>query len=186
MELGIRAMQPWSNPVDRKAHGGVPFIEYYLQQFKLRDQTTTARACWITLTCTPILPASTTATAWGCSHRWGHTGAGGAARTRRASSGIPTYTDPNYPQPNYTTDSNYTASCNVPLQAPQVIPMMQTWVASGLSRHQDGHYRVQLGRAGAHQRRSWRRPISLASSAETGSILATLWGPPDPQRRFRA
>ena len=25
--------QPWSNPVDREAHGGVPLIEYYLQQF---------------------------------------------------------------------------------------------------------------------------------------------------------
>jgi hypothetical protein len=41
----------------------------------------------------------------------------------------PTYTDPNYPQPNYITDSNYTSSCTVPLQAPQVIPMLQSWVA---------------------------------------------------------
>ena len=40
----------------------------------------------------------------------------------------PTYTDPNFQQPNYITDSNYTASCNPPLQAPQVIPMMHKWV----------------------------------------------------------
>ena len=25
---------PWSNPLDRNAHGGTPLIEYYLQQFK--------------------------------------------------------------------------------------------------------------------------------------------------------
>ena len=33
--LGFRSpcYEPWSDPVDRKAHGGVPFIEYYLQQF---------------------------------------------------------------------------------------------------------------------------------------------------------
>jgi len=42
----------------------------------------------------------------------------------------PAYTDPNFQQPNYTTDANYTASCTtVPLQAPQVIPMMKGWVA---------------------------------------------------------
>jgi hypothetical protein len=42
----------------------------------------------------------------------------------------PTYTDPNYTQPNYPTDPNYTTSCTPPVQAPQVIPMMQKWVAS--------------------------------------------------------
>jgi len=41
----------------------------------------------------------------------------------------PTYTDPNYPQPNYITDSNYDGTnCSIPLQAPQVIPMMKAWV----------------------------------------------------------
>jgi hypothetical protein len=30
---GNPCYQPWSNPIDREAHGGVPFIEYYLQQF---------------------------------------------------------------------------------------------------------------------------------------------------------
>jgi hypothetical protein len=42
----------------------------------------------------------------------------------------PTYTDPNFIQPNYTTDSNYTAGCSPPVQAPQLIPMMQKWVAN--------------------------------------------------------
>jgi hypothetical protein len=42
----------------------------------------------------------------------------------------PTYMDANYPQPNYTTDANYTSSCSTPLQAPQVVPMLESWVAS--------------------------------------------------------
>ncbi len=42
----------------------------------------------------------------------------------------PTYTDPNDPQPNYITDSNYTASCSPPAQAPELIPMLQKWVAN--------------------------------------------------------
>jgi hypothetical protein len=42
----------------------------------------------------------------------------------------PTYTDANYPQPNYTTDANYTANCSTPLQAPQVVPMLRAWVAA--------------------------------------------------------
>jgi hypothetical protein len=31
--------QPWTNPVDRKAHNGVPLIEYYLQQFAAAQTT---------------------------------------------------------------------------------------------------------------------------------------------------
>ena len=47
----------------------------------------------------------------------------------------PTYTDPSYTQPNYTTDANYYnptthGNCNIPLQAPKLIPMMQSWVAN--------------------------------------------------------
>ena len=40
----------------------------------------------------------------------------------------PTYTDPAYTQPNYnpTTKGN----CNVPLQAPELILMMQSWVTN--------------------------------------------------------
>jgi hypothetical protein len=41
----------------------------------------------------------------------------------------PGYTDPNFPQPNYTTDANFTSNCATPLQAPQLIPMMRSWVA---------------------------------------------------------
>jgi hypothetical protein len=35
--------EPWSNPVDRKAHNGVPFIEYYLQQFAAYEKANAVR-----------------------------------------------------------------------------------------------------------------------------------------------
>jgi hypothetical protein len=41
----------------------------------------------------------------------------------------PTYIDPTILQPNYVTDTNYTSSCTTPPQSPQLIPMMQGWVA---------------------------------------------------------
>jgi hypothetical protein len=40
-----------------------------------------------------------------------------------------TYTDPNFPQPNYSANPS-SQSCTVPLQAPQLIPMLQGWVAN--------------------------------------------------------
>jgi len=36
---GSPCYQPWSNPADRTAHGGVPMIEYYLQQFRAAEAT---------------------------------------------------------------------------------------------------------------------------------------------------
>src|SRR6202034_819444 len=43
----------------------------------------------------------------------------------------PTYTDSsnNYPQPNYSTDPS-SLSCTVLQQSPQLIPMLQGWVAN--------------------------------------------------------
>jgi hypothetical protein len=42
----------------------------------------------------------------------------------------PTCTDTNIVDPNFTTDADYTANCSPPPQPPQLIPMMQSWVAN--------------------------------------------------------
>jgi hypothetical protein len=115
--------QPFSNPVDRTAHGGTPFIEYYLQQMAAAETTYGKRLLdyvdlhtYFAADGTGLNPAGDTQ----------------AQQERLNSTRVfwdSTYTDPNFPQPNYTTDSNYTASCNPPAQAPQLIPMMKNWVA---------------------------------------------------------
>ncbi len=118
---------PWSNPVDRNAHGGVPMIEYYLQQFASYDAAHQERLLDYLDLHTYFAPQYK-----GASVGLDVAGDTGEQQVRLNGTRVfwdPTYTDPNYPQPNYTKDSNYTSGCTPPLQAPEVIPMMKGWIA---------------------------------------------------------
>ena len=124
---------PWSNPVDREAHGGVPFIEHYLRQFKAAETTYGKRLLDYVDIHTYF--AANYPAGSGRSVAFTTAGNTGEQQTRLNSTRVfwdPTYTDSsnNYPQPNYPTDPNYTTSCSPPQQAPQLIPMMQGWVNS--------------------------------------------------------
>jgi len=130
--MGSPCYEPWSDPTDREAHGGIPLIEYYLQQFNQYSQQYGMRLIdYVDIHgyFAPDFPA-------GSSNSVAFTTAGDTQEqlARMNSTRVfwdPTYTDPNYTQPNYITDPDYTTNCSVPLQAPQVIPMMQGWVANG-------------------------------------------------------
>jgi hypothetical protein len=123
--------EPWDHPADRTAHGGVPMIEYYLQQFKDAEATYGMRL----LDYVDIHGYFGSDYPAGSSNGVGLTTAGDSVEQQVRLNSTralwdPTYTDPNYPQPNYATDANYTTNCNTPLQAPQAIPMMESWVAN--------------------------------------------------------
>ncbi len=128
---GSPCYEPWSNPIDREAHGGLPMIEYYLQQFKNYSQQYGIRLLdYLDIHgyFAPDYPANS-------SNSVAFTTAGdtGEQEARMNATRVfwdPTYTDPNDPQPNYITDPNYTTSCSPPAQAPQLIPMLQKWVAN--------------------------------------------------------
>ena len=126
--------QPWTNPVDRKAHGGIPLIEYYLQQFAAAQTTYGARLLDYLDLHTYFAPnyPFVNGSSLGLAPA-GDTGAQQARLNSTRAFWDPTYTDPsnNFPQPNYPTDSNYTgaSNCSPPQQAPQLIPMMKSWVA---------------------------------------------------------
>jgi hypothetical protein len=125
---GAPCYEPWSNPVDREAHNGVPLIEYYLQKFAAYDAVHHQRLL-------DYLDLHTyfAANYNGSSVAFTTAGDTGVQQARLNSTRVlwdPTYTDPNFAQPNYITDANYTSSCSPPAQAPQVIPMMRTWVAN--------------------------------------------------------
>ncbi|HEY1802849.1 MAG TPA: glycoside hydrolase family 44 protein [Terracidiphilus sp.] len=128
---GSPCYQPWSNPIDRESHGGVPMIEYYLQQFKNYSQTYGVRLLdYVDIHgyFAPDYPASTsTSVAFTTA---GDTGEQQARMNATRVFWDPTYTDPNDTQPNYITDPNYTSKCSPPAQAPQLIPMLQKWVAN--------------------------------------------------------
>jgi hypothetical protein len=130
--------RPWSNPADRTAHGGVPFIEYYLQQMAAAETTYGTRLLDY-LDLHTYFAAQYPANS-GNSVAFTTAGDTAEQQVRLNSTRAfwdPTYTDSStlygngYPQPNYFTDANYTGAsdCNPPQQAPQLIPMMKNWVA---------------------------------------------------------
>lgn len=121
--------QPWDNPTDRAAHGGTPMIVYYLQQMASASNTYGMRLLDY-LTIHSYSAATYNGSSVGLTTA-GDTGEQQARMNSTRALWDSTYTDPNFPQPNYTTDANYTSSCSVPLQAPQIIPMMQSWITSG-------------------------------------------------------
>jgi hypothetical protein len=174
---GSPCWQPWSNPADRNAHGGIPFIEYYLQQFKAAETQHGMRLL-------DYLDLHTyfAANYNGQSVGFATAGDTGAQQARLNSTRVfwdPTYADPNDPQPNYMTDTNYTSSCNVPLQAPELIPMMRNWVNTDYP-----------GTKLAITEYNWGGQESINGALAQADILGifgregldigTLWGAPDP------
>ena len=169
--------QFWDSPTDRKAHGGIPFIEYYLQKFAAYQAANNLR-----LLDYVDLHTYFTANYQGASLSFVPAGDTGAQQARLNSTRVlwdPTYTDPNYLQPNYPTDANYTSSCNVPAQAPQLIPLMKKWVATDYP-----------GTKTAITEYNWGGQESINGALAQADILGifgsygldvgVLWGPPNP------
>ena len=170
---GSPCWEPWSNPVDRRAHGGVPLIEYYLKQFAAYEKAHGVR----------LLDYVDLHTYFAADNLAFSTAGDTQAQQARLNSTRvfwdPAYTDPNFPQPNYISDANYTSNCNTPLQAPQVIPMMRQWVANDYP-----------GTKLAITEYNWGGQESINGALAQADILGifgregldigTLWGPPDP------
>ena len=174
---GSPCWQPWSNPVDRNAHGVIPFIEYYLQQFQ-KAQTTYGMRLLDYLDLHTYFVASYN----GASLGFADAGDTGAQQARLNSTRVfwdPTYTDPNYPQPNYFMDSNYTSSCNVPLQAPDLIPMMHNWVNADYPGTKLAITEYNWGGQGSINGALAQADI-LGIFGREGLDIGTLWGAPDP------
>jgi hypothetical protein len=118
--------KPWSNPADRTAHGGIPLIEYYLQQMNEASSHYGVRLLDYVDIHTYFAGNYN-----GSSVAFTTAGDTGEQEARMDSTRVfwdSTYTDPALTAPNYTADSGYTTSCSVPLVAPQIIPRLQGWV----------------------------------------------------------
>ena len=165
--------EPWSNPTDRNAHGGVPLIEYYLQQFAAYQKTNGTRLLDYLDLHTYFAPHNLAFSTGGDTQK---------QQERLNSTRVfwdPTYTDPNFPQPNYTTDANYTSSCKTPLQAPQVIPMMKKWVADDYPGTKLAITEYNWG-GQEHISGALAQADILGIFGREGLDIGTLWGPPDP------
>ncbi|HEY2470718.1 MAG TPA: glycoside hydrolase family 44 protein [Terracidiphilus sp.] len=172
---GSPCWAPWSNPIDRKAHGGVPFIEYYLQQFAAYQKAHGTRLLDYVDLHTYFAPDNLAFSTAGDTQ---------TQKTRLDSTRVfwdPTYTDPNFPQPNYPTDANYVAppNCNTPLQAPQVIRMMKQWVADDYPGTRLAITEYNWG-GQEHISGALAQADILGLFGREGLDIGTLWGAPDP------
>jgi hypothetical protein len=173
--------QPWSNPTDREAHGGVPLLEYYLQQFAQYQAAHNVRLLdyldlhgYFGATWNGNQVGLTTA---------GDTGEQQARLNSTRAMWDPTYTDPNFVQPNYMTDANYTTSCTVPLQAPELIRLMRGWVAKDYPGTKTAISEYNWGGQESINGALTQADL-LGIFGREGLDLATLWGPPDPTTQF--
>jgi Glycoside hydrolase family 44 len=165
--------EPWSNPIDRNAHGGVPLIEYYLQQFAAYQKTNGTRLLDYLDLHTYFAPDNLAFSTGGDTQ---------TQQERLNSTRVfwdPTYTDPDFPQPNYTTDANYTSNCKTPPQAPQVIPMMKKWVASDYPGTKLAITEYNWG-GQEHINGALAQADILGIFGREGLDIGTLWGAPDP------
>lgn len=120
--------QNWNDPIDRSAHGGVPLIEYYLQQFQKYSQSYGIRLLdYLDIHgyFAPNYNGNSVA----------FTTAGDTQEQTARMNGTrvfwdPTYTDPNYPSPNYSGAPSTSSNCSPAPLAPQLVPMLKTWVAN--------------------------------------------------------
>jgi len=169
--------EPWSGPVDRKAHGGAALIDYYLQQFAAYAAANNTPRLLDYLDLHTYFAAEYNGSGVGLATA-GDTGEQQARLNSTRVFWDPTYTDPNYPQPNYTTDANYTSSCSTPLQAPQLIPLMQTWVANDYPGTKTAITEYNWG-GQEHINGALAQADILGIFGQYGLDLATLWNPPD-------
>jgi uncharacterized protein (TIGR03437 family) len=158
--------QYWDNPVDQKAHGGVPWVEYYLQQMQQFEKQNGYRlldAVDIHGYLTPDSLSDTVGDA--------------AAETLRMTSTRALW-DPNYIVPNTSAgDDEFDANGNQ--TPPQLIPRMHQWV--------DQNY---PGTKLAITEYMWHALASITGAIAQADILGifgresldygTLWGPPAP------
>jgi hypothetical protein len=191
-DSGSPCYRPWSNPVDREAHGGVPLIEYYLKQFAAAQATYGIRLLdYVDLhTYFAAQYPANSGNGLGLNPA-GDTGAQQARLNSTRAFWDPTYTDSStnngggYPQPNYPTDPNYAGAtnCNPPQQAPQLIRMMKTWVANDYPGTKTAIDEYNFGGMEAINGALTQADI-LGIFGREGLDLGTMWPTEDPSEQI--
>jgi uncharacterized protein (TIGR03437 family) len=154
--------QYWDNPTDQNAHGGVPWVAYYLQQMNQFEQQHGYRLLDVLDVHGYLAPGSLPATA------------GDAATETLRMTSTRALWDPNYIVPDTSFDD-----ANGNQVAPQLIPRMHQWV--------DQNY---PGTKLAITEYWWQALGSITGAIAQADILGifgqqsldygTLWGPPAP------
>ena len=154
------------NPSDRLAHGDVPLIEYYLQQFKKSEDSTGIRLLDYLDLHTYFAPDNLALS-----------GAGDTTAQRARLNSTRVFWDPTYTDPNYTDPDNRTSSAAP--YPPQLIPLMQKWIAADYPGTRTAVTEYNWG-GQEHINGALAQADILGIFGREGLDLGTLWGPPDP------
>jgi len=154
------------NPTDRMAHSNIPFIEYYLQQFKAYDDANHVR----------LLDYVDLHTYFAANNGGFSTAGDTSAQAARLNS-TRVFWDPTYTDPNYTDPDNRTSSAQpVP---PNLIHRMQAWVAADYPGTKTAITEYNWG-GQEHINGALAQADILGIFGSYGLDLGTLWGPPNP------
>ncbi len=161
---------PQANPVDRLAHGDIPLIEYYLQQFQAYETAHNIRLLdYVDLHTYFSAPGSYPGTAGDTTQQ----------QARLNSTRVfwdPTYTDPNYTDP---TDTATTRACQGQPYAPNLINLEKSWVAADYPGTKLAISEYNWGGQEAINGALAQADI-LGIFGREGLDLGLMWGPPAP------
>jgi hypothetical protein len=157
---------PQADPTDRLAHGNIPLIEYYLQQFQAYDTANNVRLLdYVDLHTYFAAPGAAFALS-------GDTTLQQARLNSTRVFWDPTYTDPDYTDPTNTT-------CNGAPYPPNLINLMKGWVANDYPGTKLAITEYNWGGQEAINGALAQADI-LGIFGREGLDLGTLWGPPVP------
>ena len=154
------------NPVDRLAHGNVPFLEYYLQQFKAAEDADPNHTRFLDyLDLHTYLSPYTFASA------------GSSVQQQAMINSTRGLWDPTYTDPGLTDPDD--ASGNAQPVPPMIIPRMKAWIAKNYPGTKTASTEYNWGMQD-HISGAVAQADLLGIFGREGLDLATIWGLPDP------
>jgi hypothetical protein len=154
------------NPVDRLAHGDVPLIAYYLQQFKAAEASGGTRLLDYLDIHTYFAPPNAA-----------FNPAGDTALQAARLNSTRVFWDPAYTDPAYTDPNNRTSTA--PPFAPQLVPLLKNLVAQNYPGTKTAITEYNWGAQESINGALAQADI-LGIFGREGLDMGVLWGPPDP------
>ena len=155
---------PSAGPVDRKAHGNLPLIDYYLRAFKAAQDADPRHTRFLDYLDLHTYFAANDAML---------KPAGTSVQQRAVIDSTRVFWDASYTDPQFRDPDNYT----VPL-APQMIPRMKNWVAASYPGTKIAISEYNWG-APEHISGAVAQADILGIFGREGLDLGALWGPPN-------
>jgi hypothetical protein len=158
----------WPNvadgPIDRKSHGNLPLIDYYLRTFRAAQDADPQHTRFL-----DYLDLHTYFATEGAMLK----PAGTSVEQRAVIDSTRVFWDPTYTDPRFRNPDNYAE----PL-APQMIPRMKNWVAANYPGTKTAITEYNWG-APEHINGAVAQADILGIFGREGLDLGALWGPPD-------